>query len=67
MAKSEKSFLIATENTNKSVTGNGETPSYEIICPRQDDLYGYVNGLNFISQLVKCKFYAFKTGDKNKD
>jgi hypothetical protein len=62
--KSDKSFAIATENMNKSVTNNGDNSYYEIITANEEDCKNYVNGLNYISQLVKAKFFAFKGSDK---
>jgi hypothetical protein len=48
----------------ESVPNTGESNRYEIITPTNEDCKFYVGALNFMSQLVKCKAYAFKGNEK---
>lgn len=38
--------------------------NYQIITQNGEDCENYVNALNHISQLVKCKIFAYKNNEK---
>lgn len=43
-----------------------ENNRYEIFTNSPDECKSYVNALNYLSQLVKCKAYSFKGSEKIK-
>ena len=58
----DRSINIKPSNTTNFILENNK---YEIISNNSDECKLYVNALNYLSQLVKCKAYAFK-GKNNK-
>jgi hypothetical protein len=65
----ENVFVMLTNKGNCSSGVNNmnlsEHNKYEISCNSNQESKIYVEGLNYISQLVKCKAYSFK-GNINK-
>ena len=63
----EPTFLVETVK-DKSLTGGpfSDYNRYEIIATNFEECKIYVNALNYLSQLVKCKAYAFKGNSKIK-
>jgi hypothetical protein len=71
--KSDTCFQIAFEPGNKPLQmNNTNDPNthytiYEIFSNNNEDCKFFVSALNYLSQLVKCKVYAYKGMDKTKD
>jgi hypothetical protein len=66
----ENVFIVLT-NKDKSSSrlinlDQSEHNKYEISCNSKQEAKIYVEGINYISQLVKCKAYSFK-GNINKN
>lgn len=65
--KSENSFSISAE-MNSEIKAETKpvisTVHYEIFANNWEDCENYVNALNHISQLVKCKIFAYKNNEK---
>lgn len=75
--KSENGFIINAEinseisnspnyfnnNPNKKALSN---INYEIFTQNADDCDNYVSSLNHVSQLVKCKIFAYKNSNNDK-
>ncbi len=47
---------------NKPITVS--TVHYEVYATNGEDCDNYVNALNHISQLVKCKIFAYKNNER---
>ncbi len=65
--KSENSFSISAEMNSESVAENVPmvaTVHYEVFANNLEDCDNYVNALNHISQLIKCKIFAFKNNER---
>ncbi len=65
---SNNSFIIET-TLEKQSSGHdilSENNRYEIITPTNEECKVYVNALNYLSQLVKCKAYSLKGNSKIK-
>ena len=63
--KSEKTFFINAdiEDENSDKVSNSNI-NYEIVTKNFDECKNYVNALNYVSQLVKCKMFAYKNNEK---
>lgn len=57
--KNEESVFILETMKDQSLNPL-ENDRYEIVANNQDECKLYVNALNYLSQLIKCKAYAFK-------
>jgi len=55
-----------TVNDNSNISGTLESARYELSSNSPNQCFLYVNSLNFVSQLVKCKAYAFKGSEKGR-
>ncbi len=54
-------------NTSSSTGIQSDFSRFEICANSTNECLLYVNSLNFVTQLVKCKAYAFKGNDKGKN
>jgi len=67
-------ICLVVETLKDKAIPQGLTPNpsmdnnrYEILANNPDECKFYVNALNYLSQLVKCKAYAYKgLSEKNK-
>ncbi len=55
-----------TLNDNSNISGTMDSARYELSSNSPNQCILYVNSLNFVSQLVKCKAYAFKGNEKGR-